>query len=409
MITRETEVCIVGGGPGGVFLSAYLNKNKIPHVLVEAESFPRQKACGDVISIHILNELKRVLPEAHSELVSQLDIHHNKGVRFCPPSNKSFNYIYPDLAHFKGEPSSYGIKREVFDEILLKAVAALPYAEVLQPYRIEDIEFKKESAVAKGKSIEVSCNAVFVASGCKSSLAAKFTGNVADQNHYALGLRAYYKNVDVFDDQLAELYVNKDTYFGGLYIGALGDGLYNVNMVMIKGYIEKRNQGYRKIFTDLIESHPVLKQKFKNAELLGSVEGHPLLLGTRKRKLSYKRALFIGDSAGLIDIVTANGIPQAMKSARIAVETYLKTKKPGAELEEVFSHYDQEIYRRLKGDLAASNFLGKMIGKAGTKTVFLILMRLFFNKRVVSFLFDVGVYGQSPLKSIVTFFKGKKE
>ena len=32
MLKEKTEICIVGGGPGGVFLAAYLNQNKIPHI-----------------------------------------------------------------------------------------------------------------------------------------------------------------------------------------------------------------------------------------------------------------------------------------------------------------------------------------------------------------------------------------
>ena len=105
----ETQVCIVGGGPGGVTTSAYLDQNNIKHVLLEAEKFPRNKPCADTISIHVLNEIKRIYPSAHQQLKKEINLHIIKGLNVYSPNNKQLNYEYPNMEYYHGEPSSLSL------------------------------------------------------------------------------------------------------------------------------------------------------------------------------------------------------------------------------------------------------------------------------------------------------------
>lgn len=401
-----TEVCIVGGGPGGVFLSAYLNQYKIPHVVLEAKSFPRSKPCGDSISIHILNRIKELLPAAYDELSSSM-LRPNKGIRFYPPNNKAFNYWYPDLAHFNKKPSSYVIKREVLDEVLLRNVSKLPYAQVIQPCRVKQIDFDNNQVLVKGEDIEITSKAVFVASGATSDLAIKLAGNNPSNDHYALGLRAYYKNLHLSNNDLAELYLSKDIFFGACYISCISDDLYNVNIVMVKDSVKEKGKSYRQIFNDFIANHPVIKEKFKNAEIQGEIQGHPLILGANRRKISYKRALLVGDAAGLIDVVTANGIPQAIKSAKIAVDTYIKAKENEAKFEEVFSSYDNTVYTKLKNDFVATRFASKFYGNSVSRKICFSLINLFLQPFLINSLAKFAIYKVSPFKRLRSSFKRK--
>ncbi|HHG85370.1 MAG TPA: FAD-binding protein, partial [Bacteroidetes bacterium] len=49
MKSLQTEVCIIGAGPGGTTAALALAKRGIPSLLVDRAVFPRDKICGDAL------------------------------------------------------------------------------------------------------------------------------------------------------------------------------------------------------------------------------------------------------------------------------------------------------------------------------------------------------------------------
>ena len=397
----NTQVCIIGGGPGGTCSSAYLNKYKIPHVLIEADTFPRTKPCADTISIHELNRIKEILPNAYNELIKHSKLHAMNGINFYSPLNKAYKYTFPSLSHFNGNASSYTIKRELFDHILFSEVKNLEYSDIYDGVRAIEIIHTKDGVTVKTSKGIINCQMVIVASGCKSLFAQKYTHNSVENHHYSLGLRGYFRNVKVDNEDYSEFYLDKKIFFGALYICALGNNLYNVNIVMKHGSLLGKKESFRKIFSDILEQHPVLAEKFKNATLEGKIEGHGLLLGSKKRTLSLNRTLFVGDAAGLIDIISANGIPQAMKSAKIAVDTIVKARIKNDFSGNFLKQYDKNVYTLLKKELRIGKFVLSITRNKFLSNLIITTLPYLINKKLIYLFLNLSLYTKNPFSKLM--------
>jgi flavin-dependent dehydrogenase len=49
-MNSHPRIAIIGAGPSGSTCSFFLSRFQIPHVLIDAAEFPRDKVCGDAIS-----------------------------------------------------------------------------------------------------------------------------------------------------------------------------------------------------------------------------------------------------------------------------------------------------------------------------------------------------------------------
>ncbi|MCC6282457.1 MAG: FAD-dependent monooxygenase, partial [Saprospiraceae bacterium] len=56
----QTELLIVGAGPAGATTSLFLAKMGIPHTIVDAAAFPRDKICGDGLDLKVFRVLQHL-------------------------------------------------------------------------------------------------------------------------------------------------------------------------------------------------------------------------------------------------------------------------------------------------------------------------------------------------------------
>ena len=53
----QTPICIVGAGPAGATASLFLSKAGVKHVLLDKATFPRDKICGDALTLEAMHTL----------------------------------------------------------------------------------------------------------------------------------------------------------------------------------------------------------------------------------------------------------------------------------------------------------------------------------------------------------------
>src|SRR4051794_9895918 len=111
------DVAIIGGGPAGSSCAAFATLAGLRVLLLERESFPREKVCGDCLNPAcwpVLDRLalrERVLALRHGQL---------DRVEFIAIDGTSVHVALPG-----GARSEIAVKRSLFDQLLLDRASEL--------------------------------------------------------------------------------------------------------------------------------------------------------------------------------------------------------------------------------------------------------------------------------------------
>src|ERR1700759_5668541 len=120
----DTKVCIVGAGPAGSALSIMLCKMNIPHVIVDAAEFPRDKICGDGLDLKVVRVLNNIDPSIVRDEFSSKDFTQSMGVRFILPKGKHVDLMCSNQNNeaLFNQPIFYTSRRTSFDEYLFSKI-----------------------------------------------------------------------------------------------------------------------------------------------------------------------------------------------------------------------------------------------------------------------------------------------
>ena len=353
------DVIIVGAGPAGIICAMQLAKKGYQIALFEKETFPRDKTCGDALSVDILNQLELIDADLAKRFLAFSKKIPSYGVKIIAPSTESFDIPF----FYKGiKRSAFIAKRIDFDDFLFNELRQFRTISIFENSKVCDIKMENDFTRVALQNGENYTAQLIVGSDGAHSVVKKILGNnKVNPNHYSAGLRVYYENVSHFNEEnYIELHFFKEILPGYLWIFPLPNNQANVGIGMLSKYVSKKNVNLKKTLEELLKTHPSLKNRFKNAIPLEKPKGFGLPLGNRKRKISGNRYLLLGDAAGLIDPFSGEGIGNAIRSGRVAAihlescfiqHNFSKTKN---------KEYDIEIYKRMGTEFKVSKWLQKI-------------------------------------------------
>jgi flavin-dependent dehydrogenase len=323
------DIIIVGAGPAGSAAGLYASRHGLKTLLVDKESFPRDKICGDALSgksVAVLRELDLL------EKTQNLPGAHIQSIVFSSPDHTSF-HIDLTKTSLKNIPKGFVIRRKNFDAFLFNE-AKKAVTTTLQNFTVTDLIIEEgfvRGVKGKGKGnneeVRFHSNIVLGADGYKSIVARKIGLYEHDPKHWVVALRCYYKNVADLTDQIELHYVDE----------------------IIPGYF-------------WIEAEPLEKPV-----------GWNLPVGSKRRKSYANGLMLLGDAAGLIDPFTGEGIGNAMYSAKYAVQTVIEAQQANDYSEQFLSRFEDELWKAIGNELKVSTKLQK-IGRSR------FLLNLVINK-----------------------------
>jgi len=352
------DIAIIGAGPSGSTCALALGKTNLRVALIDQASFPREKTCGDAIAAYVPKVLNTISSQLKDDFLAFSKKYEVDTIRLYGNDNNPLDLTYKE--------SGYIAKRIDLDHFLFKQADAVPNVTSHTNYKVSSIskdEYGFTITNAKDSSKNISTKLVIGCDGANGISRKYLDPIIKDNTHFAGAVRAYFKNVTGIPNKTFEIHFLKDLIPGYFWIFPLPNGESNVGLEMPTRNISKRRVNLRNEMINIIEKHPIIKERFKNATQLTDIKGAGLPLGSKKVSLSGEGYMFCGDAAYLIEPLTGEGIGQAIVSGRYAgwqaAECFEKQDFSATFLKK----YDQTVYDKLWGDHKKRFNLRKAIEK----------------------------------------------
>jgi len=366
VIQLETSVIIIGAGPAGAGTSIYLSQAGIPHIIIEKDTFPRDKVCGDACSGKTAFVLRKANPEWLQEIFRGTEkFTPSRGIVFVAPNGKALDIPYsPNLLPGEEAPG-FTTPRLIFDNFLFEKLDK-KYATIFQKSSIKTMDREKGKVTviftSGADTYEVTAPLIVGADGDKSAVRKKFVNEDASTKAYAVGLRAYYTGVTgMHEKNFIELHFLPELLPGYFWIFPLPNGMTNVGVGILSDQVRKKKINLREQMLSAIKNNPNIRHRFENATLVDKIQGWGLPMCVEQQSISGDNYLLTGDAGALIDPFSGEGIGNALYSgmlAAYAIEKALQEKNyTHAFLKEA---YDDVLYKRIGDELKISATLQRL-------------------------------------------------
>lgn len=349
---------ICGAGPAGSTCALALAESGLNVAVIDKNTFPRDKTCGDLVAAYVpkvLNTLHPKFKDAFHSFEEKLPV---DTCRLFAPNKKWIDFPFPE-SHFVS-------KRVDLDNFLYELASKEHNISYFLDHSINDISIDQLEG-----EVSVTCDGILFKAkliigcdGANGMSSKKLTSTTLDPKHHAGAIRAYYKNVEGTSPNTFELHFMKHLQGGYFWIFPLKNGIYNVGLGAETSQISKHKMNLRNELKNIIETFPEVKERFKNAEVIGNMDGFGLPLGSRKVAISGSHFMLCGDAASLIDPFTGEGIGQAMVSGRYAGWQAKKCFESADFSGTFMKQYDKMVYDKLWRNHRKSYAIKKLVNRS---------------------------------------------
>lgn len=357
------DVIIAGAGPGGATCALALAGSGLRVLLLDKESFPRDKICGDALSGKVLSVLRYLDPEAEQALHALPPKLGSWGIRFVAPAGQELDIPFKSEKYLPAQHTpSYVCRRADFDHWLMERVKQHEAAEVREGFTLRHILREADHLALSDGRETLRTRLLVGADGAQSVVARQLAAFRVEAAHHSAGVRAYYRNVGGFhEQQFIELHFLPELLPGYLWIFPLPGGAANVGLGMLTRDLSRSGMNLRRRLPELLQAHPRFAERFRHAELEGPVQGFGLPLGSRRRPVSGERFLLTGDAASLIDPFSGEGIGNAMISGRLAAAHIRRAFEQHDFSAQALAAYDEALFRKIGSELQLSYRMQQLV------------------------------------------------
>lgn len=295
------DIIVIGGGLAGLTSSILLARLGFSVLLLEKNTYPFHRVCGEYIS---------------NEVIPFLEHHHLYPRHIGPTAIRTF--VLSDL---KGNEVSmpldlggFGISRYVYDHFLFQE-AQKSGVDCRQGTRVESIAFKENIFSVETLSETFHARVVIGAHGKRSRLDKQLERRFMNKRSPYIGVKYHVTHPGFSPDTIA-LHNFSSGYCG---INAIENEQFNICYLSHRSNL-RANGGIPAMEEQILFANPAIRQFFRESSFLWE---QPLVINeisfeTKEPVIGH--VLTCGDAAGMITPLCGNGMAMAIHGAKIVCD-----------------------------------------------------------------------------------------
>jgi geranylgeranyl reductase family protein len=375
---RQADVVVVGAGPAGSSVAAFLAQAGVDVLVLEKSAFPREKVCGDGLTPRAVRQLLRLGIDLDAP-----EWIRNVGLRIIGGGH-CLEMPWPDLAEYP----SYGLVRNRldFDETLArhaqKQGARLHEQLAVTGPIVDEATGRITGVTARpvdedgrktGDELTYRAPLIVAADGNSSRLGLAMGIPKRDDRPLGVAVRTYYTSPR-HDDEWLESWLelwDGEPETGALlpgygWIFGMGDGTVNVGLGVLNTSSAFQQVDYKELLRRWLEHTPA-EWGLTEANRTKPIRGAALPMGFNRKPHYANGMLLVGDAGGMVNPFNGEGIAYAMEAGEIAADviTQALSRTTPASRERALGGYVAALDARYGGYYTLGRWFVHAIGNPG--------------------------------------------
>lgn len=345
----KRQVVVVGAGPGGSSAAFYLAKKGLDVLLVDKESFPREKVCGDAYqsTLYPIFREMGIYEEMEANINGDVNI-----IRHFGPGEEEVDYLV--------EASEWTIPRRIGDDIIRRA-ALKGGADWMEGFEATELIIKKGvvkgvKGICNNTEMTIEADLTVVANGSHSMLGRQVGIFNNSPKNVLFACRAYVDGLEnlesgvcawiydpdwmpVVDKELLE-----ENYFQPMWLASYRDSSKGSFGCCVSENMLRAHGMSLDEYVDYYLKHSVVGNRYmKNARFVDGLKGWRLPNAGTIQKNYCAGAFFIGDVASNPDPCYYYGVSPAMWGGKLCADVAEKAFAMNDFSEDVLKEFFEKL------------------------------------------------------------------
>ena len=349
MSGAQRDVVVIGGGPGGAAVAAYLARAGLSCTVLERETFPRPHVGESLVpsSTRVFRELdflptmeRAGFPRKYGAawtVADQAGVYQMDWQGLAPDVFAAVSFAEREQDGVT-QNYTYHVDRGRFDQLLLEHAETLG-AEVRFDATVTDVDFSEPDHVrvdyvnGDGAST-LTARMVVDASGRRTVLGHKLDLRVRDRFFDQYALHTWFSG---YDRSVMATGPGQDNFIFIHFLPLsntwvwqipITDEITSVGVVTQKRSFTAARAEREKFFWDALQSRPALAEALRRSEQVRPLKAEGDY-SYAMRRICGDRFVLVGDAARFVDPIFSTGVSIALNSARFAARDIIAAAETG--------------------------------------------------------------------------------